>query len=117
MPVLSSPECSDPVWLRNSYGTSVLKSQVVITDKAEHPEVIARWWDYIYNLEPSLQCMNGPLGVTLFKNDDGTYRHIDMTTMSDDDRKKYGWYNLWPQSLSHYIPAGFKVNRRGSFRF
>lgn len=57
--------------------------------------------------------MNGPLGVTLFKNDDGTYRHIDMTTMSDDDRKKYGWYNLWPQSLSHYIPAGFKVKQEG----
>lgn len=113
MPVLSSPECSDPVWLRNSYGTAVLKSQVVITDKAEHPEVIARWWDYIYNLEPSLQCMNGPLGVTLFKNDDGTYKHIDMTTMSDDDRQKYGWYNLWPQSLSHYIPAGFKVKQEG----
>jgi putative aldouronate transport system substrate-binding protein len=48
LPVLTSPGVSKPVYLRDSYGTDILKNQVVITDKAKSPEAIARWWDFIY---------------------------------------------------------------------
>ncbi len=109
LPVLSSPECSTPVWLRDSYGTDVLKNQVVITDNAEYPQVICRWWDNFLQLDNVLQSQNGPLNITLFKNDDGSYTKIDMSTLSEADQKLYDWGNLWPQALPKYVPAGFKV--------
>ncbi|HHU77420.1 MAG TPA: extracellular solute-binding protein [Clostridiales bacterium] len=108
LPVLRSSDDVEPVWLRNTYGSTVLKNQVVITDNAEHPEVIVRWWDNLFQLENTLQTHNGPLGVTLFKEEDG-YRKIDMNTLSEEDRAKYDWGKLFPQALPRYTPAGFKI--------
>lgn len=111
LPVLSSPECSEPVYLRDTYGNDVLKNQVVITDNAEHPEIICRWWDNLFELDNSLQTQAGPLGVTLIKEDDGTYTKIDTSTLSEEDQKLYDWGNLWPQALPKYVPAGFEYNQ------
>lgn len=109
LPVLSSPECSNPVYLRQTYGNDVLKNQVVITDNAKNPEIICRWWDNFFQLENVLQSQNGPLDVTLFKEADGSYSKIDMTTLSETDQKLYDWGNLFPQSLPKYTPAGFRI--------
>ncbi len=108
LPVLSSPECSDPVYLRDTYGTDVLKNQVVITDNAENPEVICRWWDNFFELDNVLQSQYGPLDVTLFKEEDG-YHQIDMSTLSEEDQEKYNWGNLFPQCLPKYVPRGFTI--------
>ncbi|MBL4936168.1 extracellular solute-binding protein [Clostridium sp. YIM B02515] len=109
LPVLTSGDGSTPVWLRSSYGTSVLKNQVVITDKAKNPAAICRWWDNAFELENSLQTNRGPLGKTLIKEGDG-YRSLDATkVLSKEEQDEYSWPNLWIQSLPHYIPAGFKV--------
>jgi len=109
VPVLSSPETSDPVYLRNCYGTTVLKNQVVVTDNAEQPEIICRWWDNLFQLDNYVQTQQGPLGVTVFKNDDGSYSAIDKSTLSEADQKLYDWGNLFPQSLPKYVPVGFKI--------
>ena len=44
-----------------------------ITAAAEHPEVVMRWIDYWYEPLNSLTTMEGPLGVRVIENDDGTY--------------------------------------------
>jgi ABC-type glycerol-3-phosphate transport system substrate-binding protein/ABC-type nitrate/sulfonate/bicarbonate transport system permease component len=44
-----------------------------ITAAAEHPEVVMRWIDYWYDPLNSLTTMEGPLGVRVIENDDGTY--------------------------------------------
>lgn len=111
LPVLSSPECSEPVYLRDTYGNDVLKHQVVITDNAEHPEIICRWWDNVFEFENSLQISNGILGEGLIKNDDGTYTKIDATTLEEPMKTNNDWGRLWPQSLPKYIPAGFKTTQ------
>lgn len=111
LPVLSSPECSNPVYLRDTYGNDVLKHQVVITDNAEHPEIICRWWDNLFELENSLQTQAGPLGVTLIKEDDGTYTQIAASSLPTEEEQKEYWGNLWPQALPKYIPAGFEFNQ------
>lgn len=108
LPVLKSSDDIKPVWLANSYGTSVLKNQVVITDNAKNPEVIVRWWDNLFQLENTLQTHNGPLDVTLFKEGDG-YKKIDMSTLSEEDQAKYDWGKLFPQALPRYTPAGFRI--------
>ena len=107
LPVLSSPDCQNPIWLKSSYGTTVYKNQVVVTDNAKDPAMICKWWDNVFGLENSLQTQKGPLDVTLFKDGD-KYKAIDITTLSEADQTKYSWGNLWPQSLPKYVPAGFK---------
>ena len=110
VPVLSSSSDVKQVYLRDTYGNTVLKNQVVVTDNAEHPEVIVRWWDNFFQLENSLQSQRGPLGITLIKEDDGTYTAKDVSQMSQEDQDLYDWGNLFPQSLPKYIPAGFTYN-------
>lgn len=108
VPVLKGEGVDKPVWLRNTYGTSVLKNQVVITDNAEHPEIICRWWDNFFELDNAVMSQHGDENVVT-KHEDGSYTKIDIATMSEEDQEKYSWGNLWPQSLPKYIPAGFKV--------
>lgn len=109
LPVLKSEGVDNPVWLRNTYGTSVLKNQVVITDAAEHPEVICRWWDNFFELDNAVQSQHGAIGPVVTKHEDGSYTKINIEEMSEEDQKTYTWGNLWPQSLPKYIPEGFKV--------
>lgn len=108
LPVLSAEDGSTPVWLKSSYGTTVYKNQVVITDNAKNPEAICRWWDNVMEFENSVQINGGPLDKVVFKNDDGTYRQIDLTTLSTEEQTLYNWSNLWPQSLPKYLPSGFR---------
>lgn len=111
LPVLTSGDGSTPVWLKNTYGTTVLKNQVVITDKAKNPAAICRWWDNVFELENSIQINNGPIGKTVLK-EDGGYRAVDTTkTLSKEEQDTYAWGNLWPQSLPKYIPADFKMKQ------
>ena len=109
LPVLKSEGVENPVWQRDTYGTTVLKNQVVITDNAEHPEVICRWWDNFFELDNSVMSQNGVLDEVLFKQEDGSYTKIDITKESQEVQERNDWGNLWPQSLPKYIPEGFKV--------
>lgn len=108
LPVLSAGDGSTPVYLKNTYGTTVLKNQVVITDNAKNPAAICRWWDNVMTLDNSVQINCGPLDTVVFKEGD-QYRAIDTSTFSEEDQTKYNWSNLWPQSLPKYMPSGFKL--------
>lgn len=94
-------------WLRATPGNSVYRTQAVITDNAEHPEIIARWFDNAFALENGIGCSTGPVGTVVFKEDDG-YRLIDRSTLGSELEEKLSWSNLWPQSLPKYMPSGFK---------
>lgn len=95
------------IWLRDTPGNSVYRHQAVITDNAEHPEIIARWFDNAFELENGIGCSRGPVGVVTFKEGDG-YRAIDTSTLDAETQEKIAWANLWPQSLPKYVPIGFK---------
>ena len=105
MPVLNTDK--DGIWLRDTEGFSVYRTQAVITNKAEHPEIICRWFDNAFALENGIGCNRGPVGVIVNKEDDG-YHAIDTTTLSEEDQEKYSWGNLWPQSLPKYLPVDFE---------
>lgn len=107
MPVLNTDKGG--IWLRDTPGNSVYRTQAVITDKAEHPEIIARWFDNAFELENGIGCNRGPVGVVTFK-EEGTdqYRAIDVNTLDAETQEKVGWSNLWPQSLPKFLPIGYK---------
>lgn len=105
LPVLNTDKGG--MWMRDTNGFCVYRTQAVITDNAEHPEVICRWFDNAFQLENGIGCNRGPVGTVVFKEDDG-YRAIDVKTLSEEDQEKFSWGNLWPQSLPKYMPSGFK---------
>ncbi|WP_304942244.1 extracellular solute-binding protein [Vallitalea guaymasensis] len=106
LPVLSSEFTDKPLWFRDSYGTTVLKNQVVITDNAKDPEVIVRWWDNMFELENSIQTNGGPLNKVVFKDGDNYY--TDNSKLTEEEKDTYSWVNLYPQSLPRYIPTDFE---------
>lgn len=93
-------------WLRDTNGFSVYRTQAAITDKAEHPEIICRWFDNAFELENGIGCNRGPVGLVTFKDGDG-YKAIDSNTLDAQTQEKVAWQNLWPQSLPKYLPADF----------
>lgn len=108
LPILKSENCDHPVWFQDSTGVSVLRNQVVITNNAKDIGAIIRFWDTVYDYDNSIQIIDGPLDDVVFKEDDG-YHKIDMSTRSAEDQEKYSWSNLFPQSLPHNRPLGFKI--------
>ena len=40
---------------------------------------------------------------------DGQFRYLDETLLSEADREKYGWANMFTQSLPKYIPTELKI--------
>ena len=108
LPVLSSENCSDPKWLQNSDGVSILRTQLVVTDKATDVGALMRFWDTVYDSEISIQIQSGPIPNVVYKEDDG-YHKIDESTMSEEDKEKYAWGNLYPQALPKNVPLGFKL--------
>lgn len=105
LPVLNTE--NGGIWLRDTNGFSVYRTQAVITDNAKNPEVICRWFDNAFELENGIGCNRGPVGTVVFKEDNG-YRAIDTKTLPEEDQEKLSWGNLWPQSLPKYMPSGFK---------
>jgi len=107
LPVLNADQGG--LWMRATLGNSVYRTQAVITDNAEHPEIIARWFDNAFELENGIGCAYGPVGVICFKEGDGDqYRRIDSKTLDPEMQEKTSWPNLWPQSLPKYLPIGWK---------
>lgn len=105
LPVLNSDK--EGMWLRDTNGFSIVRTQAVITDKAKNPEIILRWFDNAFELENGIGCNRGPVGKVVFKEGD-SYRVIDTKTLPEEEQEKLSWGNLWPQSVPKYLPAGFK---------
>ncbi len=116
LPVLSAPGVTDPKWYKDSYGTTVLKNQVVITDRAESPEAIIRWWDNQFEFKNSIRTNGGPIGIRLFEDEENGDWYIDESNMTEEQIEEYNWFNLWPQSLPRFIPLGFKFREPEKYR-
>ncbi len=107
LPVLNADQGGK--WMRATLGNSTYRTQAVITDNAEHPEIIARWFDNAFEFENGIGCTVGPVGVVCFKEGEGDqYRRIDTKTLDSEMQEKISWSNLWPQSLPKYTPIGWK---------
>lgn len=105
LPVLNTD--NGGMWLRDTNGFSVYRTQAVITDNAKNPEIIARWFDNAFELENGIGCNRGPVGIAVTKQDDG-YHGVDPKTLSQEQQEELSWGNLWPQSLPKYLPADFE---------
>lgn len=109
LPVLSSDYCDTPIYRRNGYGVTNFRSQVAITNKAEDPGVIVRWFDNVFDLDNSMQIQNGLYGIRLERLEDGSFRRLDETLLSEADREKYNWANTFVQSLPKFCPVEIEV--------
>jgi putative aldouronate transport system substrate-binding protein len=109
LPVLSSPNGKTPVFRRNSYGVTFFRTQVAITDKAEHPEVIVRWFDNVFEQDNSAEIDWGPLGLKIEKESEGIYRALDTSDWTEEEQNKWGWGNAYVQSLPKYHRATTKL--------
>ena len=69
LPALKAPGYEPKANYRFSWDRGIAP----ITAAAEHPEVVMRWIDYWYDSLNSLTTMEGPLGVRVIENEDGTY--------------------------------------------
>ncbi|MDE7030028.1 MAG: extracellular solute-binding protein [Lachnospiraceae bacterium] len=106
LPVLNADKGGQ--WLRATLGNSTYRTQAVITDNAEHPEIIARWFDNAFAFENGIGCTVGPVGLVCFQEEGDKYRRIDTKTLDEETQEKVSWSNLWPQSLPKYTPIGWK---------
>lgn len=97
-------------WLRDTTGFSVYRTQAVITDNAEHPEIIARWFDNAFSEENGVGCNNGPVGIRYIKEGD-MYRKVPDSEFTEEENEYYSWGNLWPQAVPKYLPRRFNEER------
>ena len=108
LPVLNAD--NGGVWMRDTYGNNVYRTQAVITDNAEHPEIIVRWYDNVFELENGIMINIGPVGVKVRK-EGNDYIQVAEDTLSEADQEKYGWGNLWPQALPKFLPLDFELKQ------
>ncbi|MFZ2538539.1 MAG: hypothetical protein WAX04_06515 [Oscillospiraceae bacterium] len=108
LPVLKAPGVDKPVYKRASTGSYVFRTQLAITDKAKNPATIIRWFNNVFEEENSMQIDGGLFGKRLEKLSDGQYRRLDETKLSDADKEKYGWSNMFTTSLPKFCPLDKK---------
>jgi len=109
LPVLKSDFVDKPNYARSSYGAFTFKNQVAITDRAKNPEVIIRWFDNVFEIDNSVQIQAGLFGTRVEKLGEGQYRTLDESKLSEADREKYGWGNMFTQSMPKYFPIDLKI--------
>ena len=109
LPVLKSDYTDTPIFRRNGYGVTYFRSQVAITDKAADPGLIVRWFDNVFDLDNSMQIQAGIYDKRLERLEDGSFRYLDETLMTEAEREKYGWGNMFCQSLPKFVPTEIKI--------
>jgi putative aldouronate transport system substrate-binding protein len=106
LPVLKGSDDAQPLWRRNSYGMTVFRTQVVITDTAKNPATIIRWWDNVFAQDNSAQIQWGPIGVKIEKAGEKLYTKIPDSEISDADKETYEWSKMFTQSMPKFLPPG-----------
>jgi putative aldouronate transport system substrate-binding protein len=71
MPALTGPGGRTPVIYRNPM-PGTFRGWGVITKACKYPEAAMRWIDYHYDLTNSIELIEGPIGVRVLENPDGT---------------------------------------------
>ncbi|MFV0504453.1 MAG: extracellular solute-binding protein [Lachnospirales bacterium] len=107
LPVLKGIET--PNYTRGSYGATIFKNQVVVTGKCENPEVVARWFDNVFEFDNSVQMNGGLYGKRIEKIEEGRARFISESKVSAEDMETYDWANMFTQSLPRYMPIDYDI--------
>jgi putative aldouronate transport system substrate-binding protein len=105
VPVLKGPGVTKPIYRRNGYGMTIFRTQFAITDKANNPEVIVKWLDYVYDKVHSAEAQWGKLGVSV-EEVNGKMHEIDRTNWSQSLKETWSWGNFWFGSLPKYLRDG-----------
>jgi putative aldouronate transport system substrate-binding protein len=102
LPVLKG--CENPIYHRNSYGVTLFRTQAAITDNCDEEKaaIIIRWFDNLFTNDNSRQSSSGPLGISIEKLGEGLYRELDKSDWDDAKNEKYGWGNIFTQSMPRY---------------
>ncbi len=109
LPVLKSEFCDAPVYHRGSYGSYLFRTQVAVTDKCADPGLVVKWFDNVFAEDNSMQIQNGLYGLKLEKLEDGSYRRLDETKLTEEERAKYDWGAMFTQSLPKFCPPGLVI--------
>ncbi|MBE5807875.1 MAG: extracellular solute-binding protein [Clostridiales bacterium] len=70
-PLISAYEGKDPVFFRQPLPGTV-RGWGTITSACKYPEVALRWLDYWFDPINTIESIEGPIGVRVLENDDGT---------------------------------------------
>ena len=102
MPVLAG--CENPVFHRNSYGVTLFRTQMVITDKCDEEKaaIILQWFDNLYIEENSVQSQSGKLGVSIEKLGEGLYRELDKSGWTEEFETANSWGYIFTQSAPRW---------------
>ena len=102
LPVLAG--CENPIFHRNSYGVTLFRTQMAITNKCDEEKagIILRWFDNLYTEENSRQSQSGLLGSKLEKIGDGVYRELDMSDWTEEQKTAQDWGHIFTQSMPRY---------------
>jgi putative aldouronate transport system substrate-binding protein len=71
MPLLKGPDGRKAVFYKVPY-SGIARGYGVITKACQTPEVAMRWLDYFYETDTSMEHLEGPIGVRLIEQPDGT---------------------------------------------
>lgn len=71
LPLLRHEDGREPVTYRSPM-PGVARGWGAITSACRHPEVAMRWLDYFFDETNSIEHIEGPIGVRLIENEDGT---------------------------------------------
>ncbi|MGI6172617.1 MAG: extracellular solute-binding protein [Christensenellales bacterium] len=102
LPVLKG--CDAPLFHRNSYGVTLFRTQMAVTDNCDDTKkaIILRWFDNLFEEENSVQSQSGLLGVSIEKLDVGLYRELDKSEWTEEFETANSWGYLFTQSLPRW---------------
>jgi len=102
LPVIAG--CENPVWHRNSYGVTLFRTQLALTNNCdeEKASIICRWVDNLFTNDNSRQSCNGVFGVMIEKVSEGVYRNLDTSSYDAEYRDQQGWGHVFTQSMPRY---------------
>jgi putative aldouronate transport system substrate-binding protein len=102
LPVLQG--CDNPIFHRNSYGVTLFRTQMAITNKCDEEKaaIILRWFDNLYTEDNSRQSQSGLLGSKIEKIGEHLYRELDTSTWTEEEKTAQDWGHMFTQSMPRY---------------
>ena len=122
LPVLRAVDGVRPVWRRNAdevgtnidgnpVGIQILRSQIFITNAAENPATIVRYFDHIFSPLQSIQTHWGLLGETFEEVGPMQFRKFPESELSEETRERLSLARLYVQALPRQMPIGLQPIR------
>lgn len=116
LPVLSSPECSNPTYRQGD--SWVFRTQFAITSAARNPKTIMRWLDFLYEEDNSVQVMMGKYGSVYDRAQDGSFKLINPPAGETIDSMRYRStvtslpYAIMPEVYAKFPKSSEELNKK-----